>query len=260
MAVRLKLAQGDVRGARQALDQAQQRVQVGGIPPATAGRVAAVALLCALSQDDLPAAQLAAATLDEGIDCHSFYRFLGLTKARLLLAQKPGSRGAAATLAGLEERAAQSGWQYGLIAVRVLRSLAERTADASLDHLAAALTSARPQGYVRTFVEVGEALVPLLHEAARRGIETEYVGQILAAIGDKAQAGAASASSLVEPLSAREVEVLRLVTAGLSNREIAAKLFITAGTVKRHVHNLCGKLGARNRTEAATRAKELDLV
>lgn len=65
---------------------------------------------------------------------------------------------------------------------------------------------------------------------------------------------------LPEALSEREIEVLRLVTAGLSNREIAAKLFISAGTAKTHIHNLCGKLGARNRTEAAMRAKELGLV
>ena len=66
--------------------------------------------------------------------------------------------------------------------------------------------------------------------------------------------------SLVEPLSEREIEVLRLVTAGLSNREIAEKLFISPGTAKTHIHNLCGKLGVRNRTEAAMKAKELRLV
>ena len=65
---------------------------------------------------------------------------------------------------------------------------------------------------------------------------------------------------LPEPLSEREVEVLRLVMSGLSNREIAVKLFISPGTAKTHIHNLCGKLGVRNRTEAAMRARELGLV
>ena len=104
---------------------------------------------------------------------------------------------------------------------------------------------------------VGAAIIPLLREAARRGVETDYVSQILAALGvekwDEAQ-------SLVEPLSEREIEVLRLVTAGLSNREIALKLVISPGTAKTHIHNLCGKLGARNRTEAAMKAKELNLA
>ncbi len=67
-------------------------------------------------------------------------------------------------------------------------------------------------------------------------------------------------SSLLEPLSERELEVLRLVTVGMSNREIAAELVISPGTAKTHVHHLCGKLGVRNRTEAAMRAKEMGLV
>jgi len=74
------------------------------------------------------------------------------------------------------------------------------------------------------------------------------------------QVPAASSEVLPEPLSEREIEVLRLVTSGLSNREIAMQLFISPGTAKTHIHNLCGKLGVRNRTEAAMRARELGLV
>jgi len=71
---------------------------------------------------------------------------------------------------------------------------------------------------------------------------------------------AANSEVLAEPLSEREIEVLRLVTVGMSNREIAQKLIISAGTAKTHIHNLCGKLGVHNRTEAAMRARELGLV
>jgi LuxR family maltose regulon positive regulatory protein len=67
-------------------------------------------------------------------------------------------------------------------------------------------------------------------------------------------------SALIEPLSQRELEVLGLVTQGMSNREIAEELFITVGTVKTHVHHILGKLGTRTRTEAAARARELGLV
>jgi LuxR family maltose regulon positive regulatory protein len=82
------------------------------------------------------------------------------------------------------------------------------------------------------------------------------VGQLLRAFERKAK----PALPLVEPLSDRELEVMRLVAAGLSNREIAETLFISIGTVKTHVHNICGKLGARNRVEATTRAKDLGVV
>jgi DNA-binding NarL/FixJ family response regulator len=71
---------------------------------------------------------------------------------------------------------------------------------------------------------------------------------------------ATSFETLAEPLSEREIEVLRLVMLGLSNQEIADRLFISAGTAKTHIHNLCGKLGAHNRTEASMRARELGLV
>jgi DNA-binding NarL/FixJ family response regulator len=70
----------------------------------------------------------------------------------------------------------------------------------------------------------------------------------------------ARSEMLPEPLSDREIEVLKLVTQGFSNREIAEVLFISPGTVKTHIHNLCGKLAAQNRTEAAIRARELGLV
>lgn len=73
-------------------------------------------------------------------------------------------------------------------------------------------------------------------------------------------AASSRAAFLPEPLSQREIEVLALVIAGLSNREIGEKLFISAGTAKTHIHHLCGKLGVRNRTEAAIRARELGLA
>jgi ATP/maltotriose-dependent transcriptional regulator MalT len=72
--------------------------------------------------------------------------------------------------------------------------------------------------------------------------------------------GPSMAQPLVEPLSGRELEVLRLLAEGRSNQEIARDLFIAVGTVKTHVHNVCGKLAVANRTAAAARARELHLL
>ena len=107
----------------------------------------------------------------------------------------------------------------------------------------------------------------LLRQAAAKGIAPDYVGRLLSAFDGKAEEHAVSSAppigspiSLIEPLSERELEVLRLMAAGLSNHEIADKLIISTGTVKSHVHSVLGKLDARDRTQAVLKAQELKLV
>jgi ATP/maltotriose-dependent transcriptional regulator MalT len=129
-----------------------------------------------------------------------------------------------------------------------------------------------------SFVAVGPDLIPALHQAAIQGIAPETVGKLLAALGTGTQrstrfagsrggaplagdaVSAGTSSDLVEALSERELEVLRLIAAGLRNAEIAAQLFLAVGTVERHIHNLYGKLGVNNRTSAVTRARALGLL
>ena len=193
------------------------------------------------------------------LDSHPFYRFLGLIRIRVLIAQ--GNKDLAAEqLDKCYETAFQAGWGYGLMAVRVLQALAAKSHESALEFLIDACTLAQPEGYIRTFVDAGQGLVPLLQDTAQRGVTPEYIGRILACFDARSAIPTPTRVILVEPLSKRELEVLRLVTVGLSNREIAGRLFISPGTAKTHVHNLCGKLGARNRTEAVSRAKELNLV
>ena len=156
--------------------------------------------------------------------------------------------------------ASRAGWGYAVIAVRILQTLAAETTETALEFLTDALQLAQPEGFIRTFADAGGQLTPLLQKVALRGIMPEYIGQILFAIGEGRIKITPEQSSLVEPLSKRELEVLRLVAAGLSNREIARQLVISPGTAKTHIHNICGKLDVRNRTEAAMRAKELNLV
>ena len=122
------------------------------------------------------------------------------------------------------------------------------------------------KGYVRAFLDEGQPVLELLPPL--RHVAPAFVDALLAAAGTEPKSAPGTApphtdarlQPLVEPLSDRELEVLRLVAAGLSNRQIAERLVITVGTVKSHIHNMCGKLAVRSRTQAVARARELDLI
>ena len=250
---RLRAAQGDLAGAEKALEQAWELVRGGKIPPPTVERVDVAQARLLLAKGE-PIGNLEQ-KLTEKMDCHPFYRFLGVSKAWTM----PDDH-ARAYLDGLSQAARANEWVYGLIAVRALQAVRAETQEEALVYLAEALQMAESEGYIRSFVEAGEKLIPLLREAAGRGVSPGFAERILAAMTGKVDIAGVDQSSLVEPLSERELEVLQLLTEGMSNREIAEKLFISTGTAKTHVHNLCGKLGVRNRTEAAMKGKELKVV
>jgi len=260
---RLECALGNRQATLEALRKTQELVQARNIPAPTRARSLACQVEIALAQGDLEEAQKWAEQISLDVDALPFTRFLGLARERLLIARGHRMR-AARQLAAKFEIADRAGWVYGTIAVRVLQSLASGNKETGIEFLAEALKRAQTEGFIRTFADAGEALIPLLQEAARRGVHPEYVGQILAVIGKQPprelKVPAPGGWLMVEPLSERELEVLRLVAAGLSNREIAASLYLSPGTIKTHVHNIYGKLGVGNRTQAVVRAKELELV
>ncbi|MCC6628231.1 MAG: helix-turn-helix transcriptional regulator [Chloroflexi bacterium] len=197
--------------------------------------------------------------------------FEHITLARVLIARSKSNRLASSireAMAILERlrNAAEEGGRIGsVIEILGLQALAHEVQGdipRALAPLARALALAEPEGYVRIFVDEGQAMRTLLRQAAAGGITSSYTQRLLSAFGEPARPAStpAHAAGLVEPLTGREVEILRLVAAGMRNQEIADQLVISPATIKRHLANAYGKLGVGHRTEAIVRANELNLL
>lgn len=182
--------------------------------------------------------------------------------ARLLIGQHR-TRDGLAILERLLPPMELAGQWGSVIEIQVLRALALQAmgdATQAVSALEQALSLARPEGYVRIFADEGEPMADLLRQAAARGVAPEYVGQLLAAIRTEESLPPSDVPGLIEPLSERELEVLRLIVAGLSNQEIAEELVLAVSTIKWHINNLYGKLGVGSRTQAIARARDLKLL
>jgi LuxR family maltose regulon positive regulatory protein len=173
------------------------------------------------------------------------------------------------------EARGRSGHVIDLLLLQALILRAQGKIEPALASLARSLALAEPEGYVRTFVDAGAALVPLLRSSRARGIAPAYVTRLLNALELKIENEKLKKApdrfedphfqfsilnSQFEALTPRELEVLHLLAAGLSNAEIAERLIITVGTTKRHVLHIYGKLEVRSRAQAIVRARELGLV
>jgi LuxR family maltose regulon positive regulatory protein len=130
----------------------------------------------------------------------------------------------------------------------------------AMTSLERALRLAEPEGYIRRFADYGLDLARLLQEAQARKVMPGYVETLLSAFGSDMSSPIPDQQVLPEPLTKREEEILELIAAGLTNPEIAETLVISPGTVKKHAGHIYGKLGVHSRTEAAARARELDLL
>jgi LuxR family maltose regulon positive regulatory protein len=147
-----------------------------------------------------------------------------------------------------------------VVELLVLKSLAyqgKRDINAAITALAEAVSLAQPEGYQRVFLDEGELLIKLLYLVKSNQDATGYASELLEAFSPVSGPAPVPAQLLIEPLSGREIEVLKLIEAGLSNQEIASKLFISIATVKRHVSNIYAKLDVKTRTQAVSRGKEL---
>jgi LuxR family maltose regulon positive regulatory protein len=185
--------------------------------------------------------------------------------ARLHLARHEPDK-ALSVLEELYQTAESSGRMGVVIEILALRALAyhmQGNVIRALSDLEKALSLAQPEGYVRIFADEGPPMADLLLkrlEAHSEGPSTGYVHALLAALGRPIAAPSAASPPLNEALSEREIEVLRLLSAGLSNQEIADQLVVAISTVKWHIYHIFNKLDVRSRMQAVIRAAELNLL
>lgn len=255
---RLRLAQGDAAGAAALLDQAGQSARrqnsVDRIPEIVDAHV-----LILLREGQLEAAAELAETYD-----------LPISRARVYLAAGNPSAALAALQPWRQQVEAQ-GWEDARLKALVLQALAlqaEGAKDKAVLAILDVLALAEPGGFIRTFADEGAPMARLISAAATHGRKSEYITKLLVALeaseqgseGRSQRLPAPSAQSLIEALSPREVEVLKLMAQGCSNQEIAGRLFLALDTVKWHNRHIFGKLRAQRRTEAVARAAELGLL
>ncbi len=182
-----------------------------------------------------------------------------VTLAMLLIAQDAGSDEALSLLGRLQDAASRGGRNGSVIEISLLQALAHRDAAESLAFLERALSLAQPEGYVRLFVEGGERMATLLKLALKRGVTPDYTRKLLAAFGQPLSKAPAP-PDLIEALSERELDVLRLLRSDLGGPEIARELMISLNTMRTHSKNIYEKLGVNTRRSAVHRAEELGLL
>jgi LuxR family maltose regulon positive regulatory protein len=267
------LAQGNRDGATEAVENAVQMVQTRGVFPEARRAVEVAQARVWLAQGDLRAAGRWAASQEERL---GFERELAqIARARVWIAEDRPAE-AVALLSRLQGTARSAGRMGRVIEILLLEALArQKMGDSAhaIQVLTACLALAEPEGYVRVFLDEGAAMAELLHAGlgGRRWDGPRlaaYAKRLLAACETWAQPAdehepaslARGPAAMIEPLSERELEVLRMVVEGLSNQEIAERLIIAIGTVKAHVHHIYGKLEVGGRVQAVARARELDLL
>ncbi len=256
---RLKLAEGDLPGALAALGKVESKV--GGAPLAAAELRAFRARL-SLAEGDLDQARSWAQWAEHrpGDDRGHTREHEATVIARVRLAE--GKPGEALRLLRKGLEAAESQGRKGrALEVHLLSALVSMDGGdpaAALAELGIALDLAEPEGYTLTFLEEGEPLRLLLERRAAATTWSEranrHAAHLLASLSPDADITSPG------PLSDRELEVLRLIAAGRSNKEIAAALWLTLNTVKKHSSNIFSKLGAGSRTEAVAIAREQGLL
>jgi LuxR family transcriptional regulator, maltose regulon positive regulatory protein len=279
---RVKWAQGDLDGAVRIIQEDEHYVHSLNLSSRDLNRIVAYGARLRLAQGNASAAARLLGQrsigVDDQVDHLSVFEYLVL--ARVLIAQNENDAGLdlLERLLRVAEATRSMGSAIEILAVLALAVGAQGDEAQALAALERALSLAEPEGYVRTFVDEGTPMAALLQKSLRarrrqrligsQEASPEYVGALLMAFRRSSVSRTLSTETELlqavlpppESLSARELEVLRLVAAGNSNRDISAQLFVTVDTVKKHLTHIFAKLGVSSRTQALARARALGLI
>ncbi len=253
------MANGDLAGAEAEMAKGDEASGGKDVSPVFRAIHAANRVMFAIRCSDLAAAldwgsQLSELPIDASLR-------LQHVLPRLLIARGETTT-AAEKLRSLYERTMQAEAAGLAIRIRVCQALAAATPDEAVGFLADALKMGETEGFIRTFVDEGKLLAPLLRKALARGITPTYTSRLLTIIvaEERRRKAKTGETPLPPALSERELEVLRVLAAGMSDRQIAAKLVVSLGTAKTHVHHIIDKLEVKDRRQAVLRARDLNLI
>ncbi len=267
---RLQQARGEYSRALATLDAFMDLARQRHFVPQLLARGRAVRAQVELAQANLAAAirwadESGLSLADEDLSYPLEQEYLALARVCIAQGRDDPARPFLQEALGLLDRLLQDaeakarlGSALEILVLRALALQAHGDRIGALTTLEHALTRAEPEGYIRLFVDEGVPMRTLLRQA--HGIVPDYVATLLAVFGEQHVSAVPAGSMLAEPLTEREREVLGLLSTGASNREIARRLVVSLGTVKKHVSNICGKLGVQSRMQAIARARALQLV
>ena len=244
--MRVLQAQGDTEGALKALHAAERAVQIYPFQLALTIEFKTARVIQWLAAGDVEMASRWAKECNSGAEQEQ------IALARLWLAQGRISDAQAILVrhGSLAERGGRIGRLIEILALQAIAlDVQGRAAEAEVA-LSRALSFAQPEGYIRVFLDLGQPLHRVFQRVTKGTTDT----------GESMPSASSAATSLIDPLTSRELEVLQLLAEGFSNKEIASRLVVAPGTIKQHLKNICRKLGAHGRMQAVRRGRELKLL
>ena len=260
---RLEQAQGNPKQAREAMQTAEQLASEQPLSPHWSILVQSDLARVWLAQGNLERllqlVQKSKLSIEDEILYQREPEYMILLRVLLACSDYEAALALSERLLQQAEATGRMGLVIETLILQALVFCRKKEPESALAVLERALSLAQPEGYVQIFLDEGDVMTRLLCQIQSRQVGRGYATELLSKIGRISSMTPPSMQILIEPLTTRELEVLKLIEAGHSNQDISEKLFISITTVKRHISNIYAKLGVKSRTQAIAIGKELKL-